>query len=102
VIVEWAVVFPADHPALAGHFPGNPIVPGAVLLDQAAALAQEKGRWRVTGVRKARFKAPVRAGTDCNIRLSTRDDGALDLVCNVGGNTVLVAVFDCAASAEIP
>lgn len=25
----------ADHPALAGHFPGNPLIPGALLLDEA-------------------------------------------------------------------
>jgi len=28
------VCFSADHPVAAGHFPGNPIIPGAMLLDE--------------------------------------------------------------------
>ncbi len=98
--VEENFVFAPDHPALAGHFPGDPIVPGSVLLDRAAAIARERGGWLVTGVRRARFKAPLRPGIDCVMQLSPRDDGALDLTCRVGQKIVLVAILDCTADDE--
>jgi 3-hydroxyacyl-[acyl-carrier-protein] dehydratase len=36
---------PADHPSLAGHFPGNPIVPGVLLLHELLATIQDQ--WNV-------------------------------------------------------
>jgi 3-hydroxyacyl-[acyl-carrier-protein] dehydratase len=50
---------PARHPALAGHFPGNPIVPGVVLLDGVIAAAETwlGTQFHVAGLSHAKFLA---------------------------------------------
>ena len=52
--------FAADHPTAAGHFPGNPVIPGAVLLAEIRASLRAHG---LDGLpRAARFHRPVRPG----------------------------------------
>ena len=65
-------VFPADHPAALGHFPGNPIIPGAVLLDETLR-AIESGlgvSLACLRIRSAKFLAPVRPGDRVVIEFS--------------------------------
>lgn len=57
---EARCVIPADHPALAGHFPGNPVVPGVVILDAVLqALMDWKPDGRLMGMPTVKFLAPL-------------------------------------------
>ena len=51
----------ADHPCLAGHFPGHPVVPAVMLLQFVGeTLASALGRkLRVASVPLAKFTAPL-------------------------------------------
>jgi 3-hydroxyacyl-[acyl-carrier-protein] dehydratase len=76
---------PHDHPALPGHFPGNPLVPGVVILDQvAAAVVQALPGWRVAGIRKLKFLRPLRPGQPCSVACAGVKDGRVRFRCTVG------------------
>lgn len=59
-----------DHPAFAGHFPGQPILPGVVLLGWAThALAVALGGTvSPCDIVAAKFLQPVRPGTRLCLR----------------------------------
>lgn len=65
------IAIAADHPSFAGHFPGQPLLPGVVLLSEVLeVLLQEAptalgSRPRVTAVK---FLAPVRPGAGVEVR----------------------------------
>jgi acyl-coenzyme A synthetase/AMP-(fatty) acid ligase len=50
--------FPHTHPALPGHFPGRPIVPGVLLLASVEEMLRQVGL-RVVECKQAKFLAPV-------------------------------------------
>ena len=56
---EQALCIDAGHPVLPGHFPGHPLVPGVILLEQVAlALRAWRGQ-RLARVLEAKFMAPL-------------------------------------------
>lgn len=75
-LMEIRLNFPATHPALAGHFPGNPIVPGVLLLDAVAtALAKALPGTQVIGLPNVKFLSPLRPAEDCLLQLEAAHGG---------------------------
>ncbi len=61
----------ADHPSLPGHFPGAPLVPGVVILDEViAALVEWRENSQLTGIRMVKFLAPLKPEQAFTISLS--------------------------------
>ena len=69
----------ASHPALPGHFPGHPVVPGVVLLDAvAAALPQHVGvALHVTGFPVVKFLAPLLPEQEFEVLFSAKRAGQM-------------------------
>lgn len=76
---ETIITIPADHPAFAGHFPGTPIVPGVVLLDEALFAIQSADGLALEACRiaSAKFFHPVGPGAVLVVRHQTLANGSI-------------------------
>jgi len=52
---------PADHASLPGHFPGSPVVPGVVLLDQVVQATESHLGYglEIVGLPQVKFPASL-------------------------------------------
>jgi len=81
----WLCIAP-DHPALAGHFPHAPIVPGALLLDEALhCIDPSATRWRISNVKFHRIVQPREA-----LRLQWHQQAGGDLQLEIHAAETLV------------
>lgn len=66
------------HPALPGHFPGNPVVPGAVLLARVVSAVKAAFDCGVAAIIAAKFHMPLKPAERFEIELGRVDDGEIN------------------------
>ena len=84
MIFDVSRAIPADHPSLPGHFPGTPVVPGVVILDEIlAALLEWRQGCHLTGIRTVKFLVPLKPEQPFTIHLQDDDAGEVIFSCRI-------------------
>ncbi|HLY51894.1 MAG TPA: hypothetical protein VKQ31_02690, partial [Steroidobacteraceae bacterium] len=83
------------HPALAGHFPGAPVLPGVVLLDETVRILEQANaaaqtRWIVAA---AKFLKPVLPGETLILEYAPLPNGSMRFAVSSGGRPVANGVL---------
>jgi 3-hydroxyacyl-[acyl-carrier-protein] dehydratase len=97
-------IIPAEHPALTGHFPGVPVLPGVLLLDEVVRAVEidsgtAGGRWRIG---MAKFVRPVRPGETLSLGHERQPNGSIRFHISRAGQPVAHGVLLPIATGELP
>ncbi|MHB1280171.1 MAG: hypothetical protein ACYCYL_02910 [Acidithiobacillus sp.] len=86
---------PVGHPVFAGHFPGNPIVPAALLLDETVYAIVSASDLPMNGcsISSAKFYSPVAPGELLNLRVAVLDDTPVTFEVHAGARLVMFGYF---------
>lgn len=91
---------PTIHPCFSAHFPGNPIVPGALLVSWIISQIEQKiSNTTVVGVKNIKFLQPVSPSDQCIINVSLSGDNRhLKIQCTVDNTIVCKGILQAKCS----
>ncbi len=94
--------FQIDHPCSQGHFPDNPIIPGAFLLSEILNVISHKLNIDLSQIeiKAAKFFYPTRPGDTVKIECNWIDEENIKFNCAVKEHKVLAGQVKCKIQIE--
>ncbi len=92
--------FPCNHPALAGHFAGRPLVPGALLLSAIHAQLSELLGQPLCATSRLRFNRAVLPEQAVTVHFEQKIAGQWRFRGAVDGHVVIKGIFHSDSPAE--
>ncbi len=85
------MIINSEHPALAGHFPGNPIVPGVILIDEVvAAFRLFIGKAvNIVAMPNIKFASPLLPEKEFEISFEQKKEGLVSFVMQSSGVIIM-------------
>lgn len=90
MVHERVVSIRDDHPAIAGHFPNHPVVPGVVLLAEVCETLRlgSTAPLRIVGLPVVKFSSPLKPGEALTIVVEEQATTCAAFFCHVEGRAV--------------
>lgn len=85
---------PNEHPAIPGHFPGMPIVPAALLLDEITHRFSLATGLKLNTVKQVRFTAPLVPGQQLDVQYQPKNSAEYRFIGTEKGNPVMKGALD--------
>jgi 3-hydroxymyristoyl/3-hydroxydecanoyl-(acyl carrier protein) dehydratase len=88
-MISFNFTVPASHPALEGHFPGNHVVPGVVILDEITyQLALKDPLMKIAGIPQVKFLKPLKPGVVVDVSVNEKKPLLYQFTCSTNEGVI--------------
>ena len=87
---ERTLTITSNHPALPGHFPGHPVVPGVLVLDEVIETLKHRfgDALVVTGLPAVKLSSPLKPEELLKITIESEESDTAAFTCRVGSRLI--------------